>query len=437
MNFLTDLTEVKFTAIDHAFNVYSTLVEFTMPFIGTHVSIKFYGVIIAFGFLLAVLFGGRIAYKWKIDLNKMIDVLIFGTLGGIVGARLYYVLFEWEYYGSHLAEIPQIWQGGLAIYGGLLGGILAAYFTCKKIDLNFFKLLDMCGMSFLIGQGIGRWGNFTNQEAFGTNTSMPWGMYSDKVYNYLIENRSELIAHGISVEPHTPVHPTFLYESIWCIAGFFILYYILRKHYRFAGQLILSYGVIYGLERAVVEGFRTDSLYLGDTNIRISQILSGIIAALCLAILIAKFAELKKHPKPYNPVEVLPADKDYVVREFFEGTKERRSVKKAQKEKIIKQEKMLKGIDVDAIEAEKERQALEKEELKQEKKAEKKLAKQQAREVSDIQRERIREKEQKAAMQANTGSNQPTDRELAKMQKQKVKEKEQQLREGKGNGKNN
>ena len=171
MTFLTDLTEVKFTAIDRTFNVYSTLVEFNTPFSDNVISIKFYGVIIAFGFLLAVLFGGRIAYKWKIDLNKMIDVLIFGTLGGIVGARLYYVLFEWSYYRNHLAEIPQIWQGGLAIYGGLLGGILAAYFTCKKIDLNFYKLLDMCGMSFLIGQGIGRWGNFTNQEAFGTNTS--------------------------------------------------------------------------------------------------------------------------------------------------------------------------------------------------------------------------------------------------------------------------
>jgi phosphatidylglycerol:prolipoprotein diacylglycerol transferase len=366
----------------------------------------------------------------------MIDVLIFGTLGGIVGARLYYVLFEWEYYRTHLAEIPQIWHGGLAIYGGLFGGILAAYFTCKKIDLNFFKLLDMCGMSFLIGQGIGRWGNFTNQEAFGTNTSMPWGMFSDKVKEYLIESRADLLEHGIEVDIFSPVHPTFLYESIWCIAGFFIIYYIMRKHYRFAGQLILCYGVIYGLERAVVEGFRTDSLYLGDTNIRISQILSAVIAALCFAILIAKFAELKKNPKPYNPVEVLPADKDYVVKEFFEDTKERRSVKKAQKKKIAKQEKMLKGIDVDAIAAEKERQALEKEEYKQEKKAEKKLAKKQAKELADVQRERIREKEQQAARD-DTGSDQPTDRQLAKMQKQKVKEKEKQLREGKDNGKNN
>ena len=402
MTFLTDLTEVKFTAIDHTFNVYSTLVEFNTPFSDNVISIKFYGVIIAFGFLLAVLFGGRIAYKWKIDLNKMIDVLIFGTLGGIVGARLYYVLFEWSYYRNHLAEIPQIWQGGLAIYGGLLGGILAAYFTCKKIDLNFYKLLDMCGMSFLIGQGIGRWGNFTNQEAFGTNTSMPWGMYSDKVEAYLLDNQGTLLSHGISVDTLSPVHPTFLFVFLWCIAGFFVIYYILRKHYKFAGQLILCYGVIYGLERAVVEGFRTDSLYLGDTNIRISQILSAVIAVLCLAILIAKFHELKKHPKPYNPVEVLPADKDYVVKELFEETKERKNIKKVQKSKIRTQERKLRGIDDEAIAREKEQAAIAKEEKKAEKKSEKEQIK-----------------------------------NLAKMQKERIKEKEQQLREGNKNGNNN
>ena len=190
MKFLTDYTAVTFTGIEKAFNVYSTFVEFTIPFVNIDVSIKFYGLIIAFGFLLAVLFGGRMAYKWKIDLNKMLDVLLYGTIGGIIGARLYYVLFEWDYYSHHLSEIPKIWNGGLAIYGGLIGAILVAYFTCRKIDLNFLKLLDMCGMSFLIGQGIGRWGNFANQEAFGTNTSMPWGMYSSKVADYLTANKS-------------------------------------------------------------------------------------------------------------------------------------------------------------------------------------------------------------------------------------------------------
>ena len=171
MRFFTDYTAVRFTGLDHVFNVYSTFCEFTL--FGHEVSIKFYGVIIAFGFLLAVLFGGRTAYKWKIDLNKMLDVLLYGTIGGILGARLYYVAFEWQYYSAHPAEILQIWHGGLAIYGGLIGGIIAAYFTCRHNGLDFLKLLDMAGMSFLIGQGIGRWGNYANQEAFGTNTDLP------------------------------------------------------------------------------------------------------------------------------------------------------------------------------------------------------------------------------------------------------------------------
>ena len=334
MKFLTDYTEVTFAGLKHSFNVYSTLCEFTLPVFNTEVSIKFYGVIIAFGFLLAVLFGGRMAYKWKIDLNKMVDVLIYGTIGGIVGARLYYVIFEWNYYKNNLGDIFKIWNGGLAIYGGLIGGILLAYITCKKIDLNFYKLLDMCAMSFLIGQGIGRWGNYTNQEAFGTNTRMPWGMYSSKVAQYLAENQNELKEHGIIVDALKPVHPTFLYESIWCIIGFFIIYYICRNHYKFAGQLILTYGVIYGLERAVVEGFRTDSLYLLDTNIRISQLLSAIIAMLCLGILISKLYELKKNPVPYNPVERLPKDKDYIVDDSFsrreKGVLERKEIAKKQ-----------------------------------------------------------------------------------------------------------
>ena len=154
MTFLTDGTAVKFTGIDHTFNVYSTFVEFN---IGSSVfSVKFYGLIIAFGFLLAVLFGGRMAYKWKMDLNKMLDVLLYGTIGGIIGARLYYVAFEWDYYSQNLSEIPKIWNGGLAIYGGLIGGIIAAAITCKVDKMDFLKLLDLAGMSFLIGQGMGQ-----------------------------------------------------------------------------------------------------------------------------------------------------------------------------------------------------------------------------------------------------------------------------------------
>lgn len=332
MQFLTDYTAVKFTGLDHIFNVYSTLCEFTV--FGHEVTIKFYGVIIAFGFLLAVLFGGRMAYKWKLDLNKMLDILLFGTIGGILGARLYYVAFEWDYYSRHLSEIPQIWEGGLAIYGGLIGGILAAFLVCRHNGLNFLKLLDLAGMSFLIGQGIGRWGNYANQEAFGTNTTMPWGMTSDKVARYISTHQSEFAEKGITMDASVPVHPTFLYESLWCIASFIIIYIICKKAYKFSGQLILCYGILYGAERAVVEGLRTDSLYIGTTSLRVSQVLSMVLVLICAAILIAKLVELKKHPVPFTPVETLPAELDYSLEdEKAEKREKSRQVKKAKEAK--------------------------------------------------------------------------------------------------------
>ena len=294
MRFLTDYTAVEFPKLGWKFDIYANLVEFTIPGWDIDVTIRFYGVIIAFGFILAVLFGGRMAYKWKMDLNKMIDVLLYGTVAGIIGARLYYVIFEWNSYKNDLLSVFKIWEGGLAIYGGIIGGILAAYFVCKKNGLNFLKLLDLFGMSVLIGQGIGRWGNFTNQEAFGTNTDLPWGMWSEKVADYINVNYATLSANGIDMDASSPVHPTFLYESVWCLLGFLILYIVCKRFRKFDGQLILGYGVIYGLERTVVEGLRTDSLYIAHTNIRVSQILSLLIAVLCLAITIAKFVQLHR-----------------------------------------------------------------------------------------------------------------------------------------------
>lgn len=336
MQFLTDGVEVTFQGIDHVFTVYSTFVEFTL--FGHAVSIKFYGLIIAFGFLLAVLFGGRMAYKWKLDLNKMLDVLLFGTIGGIVGARLYYVAFEWDYYSHHLSEIPQIWEGGLAIYGGLIGAIIAAFFTCRHNGLNFLKLLDLAGMSFLIGQGIGRWGNFANQEAFGTNTTGFLGMSSEKVTHYIETHQAAFAARGITMDPNIPVHPTFLYESIWCILSFFILYLICKKAYKFSGQLILGYGILYGAERAVVEGLRTDSLYIGDTTLRVSQVLSMLLVLVCLGIMIAKLIRLKKHPVPFSPVEVVPERAESEEKENKPSRKQVRAEARAAKAKMLEKQ---------------------------------------------------------------------------------------------------
>lgn len=301
MKWLTGYTEVLFPGLGWEFDVYDTLVE--IPIGDNTISIKFYGAIIAFGFTLAVLFGGRKAYVWKMSIDKMLDVLIWGTLGGIVGARAYYVIFEWDYFKNHLDEIVQIWNGGLAIYGGIIGALIAAYFVCKKVDLSFLKLLDLAGMSLLIGQGIGRWGNYTNQEAFGTNTTLPWGMTSDKVVAYINSHQAEFAQNGIEMDPNLPVHPTFLYESLWCLLGFLILFIVCQKFHKFDGQLFLGYGIIYGLERAIVEGLRTDSLYIGDTNLRVSQVLSMAIAAVCIVITIYKFVQLHKAKKAV-PAEV-------------------------------------------------------------------------------------------------------------------------------------
>lgn len=298
---MTDTVAVYFNGLSDPIQVSSILAQFSL--FGHELTIRWYGAIIAFGFLLAVLFGGRMAYKWKMSLDKMIDVLIYGTIFGIIGARLYYCLFKWEQYKDNPLEILQIWNGGLAIYGGIIGGIAAAYIVCKVRKMNFWNLMDLVGMSLLIGQGIGRWGNFANQEAFGTNTDLPWGMWSSKVATAISRDYAEITAKGIEIDPNHAVHPTFLYESLWCLLGVLVLYIITRKARKFSGQIFLCYGVWYGMERAVVEGFRTDSLYITGTTIRVSQLLSAVLAAVCLVILIALLIKFKKHPKPIDGVD--------------------------------------------------------------------------------------------------------------------------------------
>ena len=163
--------------------------------------------------------------------------------------------------------------------------------------------MDIASMSLLIGQGIGRWGNFANQEAFGTNTDLPWGMWSEKTAAYITQYSDKLSTNGIVMDPDKAVHPTFLYESIWCLLGFLVLYIITRKARKFSGQIFLTYGVWYGAERAVVEGFRTDSLYIAGTTIRVSQLLSAVLALVCLVILICLLVKFKKHPKPIDGVD--------------------------------------------------------------------------------------------------------------------------------------
>ncbi len=295
MRFLSDYCQVHFPNLGISFDVYENFLE--IPFGGDTITIKFYGLIIAIGFILAALFGGRKAYVWKLSLDHMVDVLIYGIIGAVIGARLYYVIFQWDYYKNDLSSIFKIWEGGLAIYGGIIGGIIAAYFVCRKRKMPFLKLLDLIGMALPIGQGIGRWGNFTNQEAFGVNTTSAFGMTSDKIVDYINSHQQEFASNGIEMDPNLPVHPTFLYESVWCLLGFVILFIVCQKFYKFDGQLILGYGIIYGLERTVVEGLRIDSLYIGNTNLRVSQLVSLILVIVCTIITVYKFIQLHKQKK--------------------------------------------------------------------------------------------------------------------------------------------
>lgn len=322
MEWFADFARVTFGGIDTVFDVSSVFCEFNIG--EKFIQIKWYGVIIAFGFILAALFGGRIAYTWRINLSKMVDVLIYGTFGGIIGARAYYVIFQWDYYSMHPAEIFRIWNGGLAIYGGIIGGILAAFITCKLEKLNFYNLLDMVGMSLLIGQGIGRWGNYANQEAFGTFTNGNFGMMSKKVAAYIASHPDKFGLEGVTdvnayiEENNLFVHPTFFYEFVWCMLGFLVLYIILKKFRKFSGQLFLSYGIWYGLGRTFIEGLRTDSLYIGATGIRVSQLLSICIVAVCSVILVAMLIKVKKHPVKIEGVDYFPPDAAKMLKEIKE-----------------------------------------------------------------------------------------------------------------------
>lgn len=276
--------------------------DFDLPSVAFSVfgyEIHWYGIIIAFGFALAVLYGGRMAYKWKMSLDGMTDVLIFGTIFGIICARLYYVAFEWDYYSVHPNEIIAIWNGGIAIYGGIIGALIGAAIGCKVGKVDFLNLLDLGSLGLLIGQGIGRWGNFFNQEAFGTNTDTAlFRMWSPKIRDTLAASADILADKGMTVDPNTAVHPTFLYESVWCLLSFLVLHVIVKHFRKFKGEIFMLYGVLYGAERMIVEGMRTDSLYIANTTIRVSQLLSAIIVVVALAFFTYFMIMVKKNKLP-------------------------------------------------------------------------------------------------------------------------------------------
>lgn len=266
------------------------------------IDVYWYGIMIATGFMLALLYVFRRGKEFGVNVDKLIDVIFVSTFGAIIGARAYYCIFKWDYYGSHLKEVFNLRNGGIAIYGGIIGAILVGYFMCKLKKMKVLPTLDLVVAGFFIGQSIGRWGNFFNIEAFGGNTSLPWGMTSDSIVSYLAENEASLEAIGMDINPLMPVHPTFFYESLWCFLGFlFIAWYTKRR--KFDGELTILYALIYGAERFVVEGLRTDSLMIG--NFRVSQLLAGVCVIVCIGLLFyfGKKAKEGKLPPVYGTTE--------------------------------------------------------------------------------------------------------------------------------------
>lgn len=239
--------------------------------IGGNYVIKWYGVIIAVGFLLAFLYTMRSCKKFHMDEDKFIDAVLLGIVGGIVGARLYYVLFDAsDQFVKNPVSVLYIWQGGLGIYGGIIGGLLCGALVAKLHKISVPAVLDMAALGFLIGQCIGRWGNFVNQEAFGGETSLPWGMVSEQ---------TQRVATG-------PVHPCFLYESLWCLLGFILLHIFSRKFRRYDGQVFLLYLIWYGVGRFFIEGLRTDSLLTPYFPIRVSQLVAAVSVAAAVVLLV-------------------------------------------------------------------------------------------------------------------------------------------------------
>lgn len=228
--------------------------------------IRWYGILISSAILIGIVIAVYRGKKKGIISDDVLDIVLVSVPAAIIGARLYYVLFQWDYYSDNLREIFMIWEGGLAIHGGIIGAIAAGYAVCRLKRLQFLKVLDVFAPAFPLGQSIGRWGNYFNQEAHGGETDLPWAITVNDPIKGLIQ-----------------VHPTFLYESIWNLLIFFFLLYYERGKKKVEGELILLYGIFYSVGRFFIEGLRTDSLMF--FNLRVAQLISFAIIVVCTLLL--------------------------------------------------------------------------------------------------------------------------------------------------------
>lgn len=230
------------------------------------IDIMWYGILMATGIIVATLIAISEAKRQDVDEDYVLDLAMFAIPFGLLGARLYYVLFNLDYYLNNPSQILNFRGGGMAIHGALFAGVLVGFIFCKVKNLNFLQMADIVLIGAPLAQAIGRWGNFINQEAHGGPTDLPWGIMVDGV----------------------KVHPTFLYESIWNVFVFIVLYFVIRKNKKFDGQILFTYFGLYSVGRFFIEGLRTDSLMFGPFRVAQLVSLSFVVLSVILNIYFLK-----------------------------------------------------------------------------------------------------------------------------------------------------
>lgn len=261
-------------------------------------TIAFYGMIIAFGMVMGYLMTAFQAKRTGQEPDLYLDLALWDIVFAVIGARIYYVVFSWDYYKDNLLQIFNTRGGGLAIYGGVIAGVITTIIFGKVRKQNFFQLLDTACIGLITGQIIGRWGNFCNREAFGGYTNGLFAMQlkqSDVAASNLTHS---VLKHAVEIDGtrYIQVHPTFLYESLWNI-GVLIILLLFTKHRKYNGQIFLIYLLGYGLGRVWIEGLRTDQLIFFGTGVAVSQVLSGVLVVASAAILIYRFVKDRQKVK--------------------------------------------------------------------------------------------------------------------------------------------
>ena len=256
-------------------------------------SIAYYGIVIVTGMMIAIWIAQREAKRTGQNPEQYLDLAMIGIAAGILGARIYYVIFAWDYYKDDLLSIFNIRQGGLAIYGGIIGACIAVVIYSRKKKQNFGLLMDTASMSIVFGQIMGRWGNFFNREAFGDYTNNLFAMQLPVSAVRANEITQKMWDHVVTVNgvEYIQVHPTFLYESLWNVSVLLFLFWF-RKRKKFNGEVFLMYLIGYGIGRIWVEGLRTDQLLLPVVGLPVSQLLSGCLVVGCTILVVWKRKKL-------------------------------------------------------------------------------------------------------------------------------------------------